>query len=205
MMFDIIQKIIIHMFGAAFVFTICAFIYKRHAQEWEALADVYGRKWTPPIAIKKRRSMVLYTKGEPARTYAGIMTMGVYSDGIGLKPTRWLAPFHHPVFIPFTDIKGWQQRWYWDSKSVELAFDRAPHLRVIMPRSQISWVSEQGAESISISPEKPSTGNWPYATQLIGIFSLIMVITICVLVYIKADGDWAEIWSLLGRRHSDGQ
>ena len=120
------------------------------------------------------------------------------------RPIRWLAPFHHPVFIPFSDIKGWQQRWYWDSKSVELAFDKSPHLRVIMPRSQISWVSEQGAERIGISSERPSTGNWPYATQLMGIFSLIMVITLCIIIFAKADGDWAEMWNLLGQRHRDG-
>ncbi|WP_371396180.1 hypothetical protein [Fretibacter rubidus] len=197
-MIDLLQKIIIHIFGAAFVFTICAFIYKRHAREWEALAKVYGRKWVKPIAIKNMRSMVLYTEGEPARTYPGIMTIGVYSEGIGLKPIWWLAPFHNPVFIPFSDIKGWQQRWYWDSKSVELAFDQAPHLRIIMPKSQISWVSEQGAENIDVFPGKPNTGNWPYATQFMSILMLVIMVSFFVALYIKADGDWAEMLSLLG-------
>lgn len=196
-MIDLLQKTIVHIFGAAFAFAICAFIYKRHAREWEALAKVYGRKWARPIAVKNRRSMVLYAKDEPARTYAGIVTIGVYSDGIGLKPIRWLAPFHNPVYIPFSDIKGWQQRWYWDSKSVELAFENAPHLRIIMPRSQISWISEHGDEAIDISPEKPSTGNYPYATQFMSILMLVIMVSFFVALYFKADGDWAEMLSLL--------
>lgn len=197
-MADLIQKTITFIFGAVFVVTICGFIYKRHAEEWEVLAGIYGRSWKKPIAVKKRRSMVLYAKGKPARTYAGILTIGVYSDGIGLKPIRWLAPFHRPIFVPFTDIEGWQQRWYWDAKSVELSFVKAPSLRTIMPSSQIAWVSAQGAAGIDISPDKPDTGNWPYATQLIAIVALLQVITLCVFLYVKADGDWAQIWSMLG-------
>lgn len=197
-MTDLFRQIIGHMFGAAMVIAMCAFIYKRHAQEWEALAKIYGRKWVKPIAVKSLRSMVLYTKGEPARTYAGIMKIGAYPDGIGLKPMPWLAPFHAPVFIPFSDIKGWQQKWYWDSKSVELELAQAPHLRIIMPKSQISWIANQGADEIEISPERPKTGNYPYATQSIAIFSLFILITVLVVLFIKADGDWTEMWFLLG-------
>lgn len=162
------------------------------------LAGVYGRPWKTPIAVKKRRSMVLYAKGKPARTYAGILTIGVYSDGIGLKPIRSLSPFHRPIFVPFADIEGWQQRWYWDAKSVELSFIKVPSLRTIMPASQIAWVSAQGGPDIDISPEKPDTGNWPYATQLIAIFALFQLITVCVVLYVKADGDWTQMWSMLG-------
>ena len=197
-MIDLLQQIIGHMFGAAFVIGLCAFIYKRHAQEWEALAKIYGRKWVKPIAAKSRRSMVLYTKGEPARTYAGILKIGAYPEGIGLKPIPWLAPFHDPVFIPFSDIKGWQQKWYWDSKSVELELVQAPHLRIIMPQSQISWIANQGANKIEVSQEKPKTDNYPYATQFISIFMLLTMISLLVALYVKADGDWAEMWFLLG-------
>jgi len=197
-MAEILQKVITFLFGTTFVVIICAFIYKRHAEEWEVLADVYGRNWRQPLAIKKMRSMVLYAKGKPARTYAGILTIGVYSDGIGLKPIRWLAPFHRPIFVPFTDIEGWQQRWYWDAKSVELSFTKAPSLRTIMPASQISWISAQGSPDIKVSREYPSTGNWPYATQLTAICMLVMTVSLCVALYIKADGDWAEMLSLLG-------
>jgi len=177
-MVDILQQIFSFVFGLLMVIGLCGFIYKRHAQEWEQLARVYGRKWTPPIAVKHRRSMVLHKEGEPARTYAGIVTLGVYSDGIGLKPIPWLAPFHSPVFIPFGDIKGWQQKWYWDGPSVELVFSKTPALQIIMPAKQIDWISSQQPGEIPLSAEVSPRTNWPWATQAMAFVSLFMVVTV---------------------------
>lgn len=184
-MIELMRQVFSFLFGLIFVGGLLAFIYKRHAEEWEELANIYGRPWTTPLAKKARRSLVLYTEGRPARTYPGIVTVGVYPDGIGLKPIRWLCPFHAPVFIPFSDIKGWKQSWYWDGASTELMFSGAPHLQMIMPETQVKWISSIEPAGVILSEEYVPRSNWPHATQAIAVMSLLMVVSLIAMLLLK--------------------
>jgi len=184
-MIEVMRHVFSFLFGLVFVGGLLAFIYKRHAEEWERLVAIYGRAWTAPLAKKARRSLVLYREGSPARTYAGIVTVGVYPDGIGLKPIRCLAPFHAPVFIPFSDIKGWKQSWYWDGASTELMFARAPELQMIMPETQVKWISSIGSAGVTLSEDYVPRANWPHATQAMAVMSLCMVITLIAILLLK--------------------
>lgn len=177
-MLEFLRLLFGYAFGGAFVVGILGFMYKRHAEEWEVLASVYGRKWAPPIQKKRFRSLVLYREGKPARPYAGIVTLGVYEHGIALKPFVFLAPFHKPVFIPFADIQGWKQSWYWDGASTELMFTGTPELQMIMPEVQVKWISSVGQSGIAVSDDYVPRSNWPWATQAMAVCSLCMVIAV---------------------------
>ncbi len=179
-MTELISRAFTLIFGIVLAGSMCAFIYKRHAEDWTWLAQVYGRPWQRPIAKKWMRSMVVYAKGRPARSYPGIVTIGVHRDGIALKPVPWLAPFHPAVFIPFADIQGWRQKWYWDSPSVELKFRRAPDLQVIMPKSQIKWIASVEPGQMNISDNSSPRQTWPWVTQAMSFMSLGMLIMLGV-------------------------
>lgn len=160
---------------------ILAFIYKRHAKEWEILAGAYGREWFPPLSKKQLQSLILYRKGQPARSYAAIVTIGVYEDGIGFRFFAPLAPFHAPVFVPHSDIKGWKQNWYINSDSVELAFARTPDMQLIMPASQMNWISAATNGQVSVSSDPVPNKNWPTYTFLLAVGMGVMAVLVMVM------------------------
>lgn len=173
-------------------------IYKREAQCWQKLQPAYGKNWCGAVAKRHMQNLLIYSKGDFARHYPGIITIGVFPDGIGIRFMPIFAAFHRPIFVPYKDIEGWQQNWYINAKSVELSFKQEPDLRIIMPARQVSWIAEQGFANINISSEKPPTGNWPYGAFFGAMALLCIALAMCVALYVKADGDWAEMWTLLG-------
>lgn len=197
-MLDFIKLLISFALGILIVGGILVFYYQRQAQSWQRFKPFYGKNWKGAVAIRKRQSLLLYSMGDFSRNYPGIVTIGVFPEGIGIRFMPLLVPFHDPIFVPYEDIEGWQQHWYVDAKSVELSFKKVPDLRIIMPSSQIDLIAAQGFANIDISLDEPSTGNWPYARFFSAIFLLTMMILLLVAAYIKADGDWSEMWSLLG-------
>ena len=181
---DFVTGILRLALGIAMAAGVYLLIYKRHAVRWEELAQAYGRPWLAPKARRRCRQLVLYTEGEPARTYAGVVKIGLYEDGIGLKMNPVLMPFHPPLFVPFADVQAWRQRWYLNARSVELAFARRPHLRIIMPREQVAWIAEHAGVALPISDERPETGTWPWLTFAWACLSGVMATGLIAVVLI---------------------
>lgn len=198
MMVDLINSLISFAFGLLIVGGLLSFIYRRQAESWQRLKPFYGRQWHGAIATRHMQSMILYSKNDFLRSYAGIVTIGVFDDGIGIRFMPLLGAFHDPVFVPYNDIKGWRRPWYINAKSVELMFTKLPDLQIIMPASQVSWILAQGFGDFTVSSESPPRKNWPYATYFSAIFLLFVMVAFCVGIFLKADGDWATMLTLLG-------
>ncbi len=174
--FDWIGQILWHLFGFAIAGGILAFIYKRHAVNWEGLAEVYYRPWTPPLEKKMFQHLVLYGNGFPAKTYNGLLTVGLYKDGISLAFPPFFAFFHEPLFIPYSHISGSKQVWYVNSKSAEIRLRDAPGFRLIMPQDQFEWISDAAAGRISYSPVRLPSRDWPYVTYALAILSGVIAL-----------------------------
>lgn len=184
---EIVQQIFTTIIGFVMVGGLLAFMYKRFAVDWKKLHAAYGRDWSPPMEQKRFQTLILYSEGRPAKSYKGLMTIGLHPDGIGIRPLIWLAPFHSPLFIPYSDIEGWKQKWFLDAKSMELAFRKTPAMRLIMPADQVAWISSQAKGSISLSEDYPSHSNWPWATFAYALLSGIVAIFLIVMVFSNPD------------------
>ena len=85
-------------------------------------------------------------------------------------------PFQHPIFVPYSDIQGWKQKWYIDAASTELAFRKTPQMRIIMPAEQVEWMSTLADGRISISQDRPPHGSWPWATFILAVGMGVMAV-----------------------------
>ncbi len=178
---DIIGKIMTGAFGLAFVSALLVFVYKRHAMDWDQLVRVYGRPWQTPLAERRFQNLVLYSEGRFAKSYASLLTIGLYDQGLGLRLSPIFAPFHAPIFIPYTDIQGWKQIWYVNADSVELAFSKLPDMRLIMPADQVDWIKAGTTHApIEISDTRPAHGHWPSVSYAAAIASGVMAIGLIV-------------------------
>ena len=103
-------------------------MYKRDAIHWNYLAKTYARPWQKPIS-ERWGNAVLYGKFPVSKAYNGILKIGVHEDGFSLR-VRFplISYFCEPLFIPFRDVRGWDQTWYLNSKTVELELAGAPVL-----------------------------------------------------------------------------
>jgi len=63
------------------------------------------------------QSAVLYGHWAAFNSYNGFVTIGVHQTRLALKVMPIFSLFHWPLFIPFSEIKGWQQTWYLDPSS----------------------------------------------------------------------------------------
>ncbi|MDB2438522.1 hypothetical protein N9W89_07375 [Hellea sp.] len=184
---ELVQQIFSALLGLVMVGGLMAFMYKRDAGDWEKLHAVYGRDWTPPPDKRWLGNMLLYSEGRPAKAYNAGITIGVYPDGIGLRPLPWLVPFQKPIFIPISDIQGWQQKWYLNAKSVELAFRKIPEMRLIMPAKDVEWIMSKTQGRVSVSEDFPAHGNWPWFTYAYALFGLFMVGTVIFMMATNPD------------------
>lgn len=179
-MIDIFNQAIGWMFGGMIVVVLMSLIYKRDAVDWDQLVSVYGRDWQTPRLSKRFANMILYSEGRPAKSYKGILSIGLFDDGVALRPNPILVPFQRPIFIPYADIQGWDQGWYVDARSAELSFRKAPHMRMIMPREQVEWALSLAGSSVNISETRPPHGTRPWATYVYAWISLALAIGLVV-------------------------
>lgn len=181
-MSDLLGEIMGQAFGAVIGVAMLAAIYKRDAVDWEQLVSAYGREWRAPRLQKRFANMILYSEGRPAKSYKGVVAIGLHDDGIALRPNRFLAPFQSPIFVPYTDIQGWDQVWYLDAKSTELAFAKAPRMRVIMPRDQVDWMLMLAGGAVQLSEARPPHGSRPWITHMtalaFGAMSLVLIVAV---------------------------
>lgn len=179
-MIEILNQAIGWVFGGVIVVVLMSVIHKRDAVDWDQLVSVYGRNWQPPRLNKRFANMILYSDGRPAKSYKGIIEMGLLEEGIAFRPNRILRPFQRPILIPYADIQGWDQGWYIDARSAELSFRKAPQMRMIMPRKQVEWALSLAGSSVKISETRPPHGTRPWATYIYAWVSLALAIWLVV-------------------------
>lgn len=129
-------------------------VYSRDAHMWRYLARAYARPWAEPGEMRRLQSAVAYGKGVASKSYNGVLTIGRHADGVALRLMAPFSLFHDPIFIPFKDIRGWEQLWYLDGKSYELEFEQAPEVKLVMPAAQVAWLKENASGRMQISEER---------------------------------------------------
>lgn len=183
-MIDVLHQIFSLIFGLAMVFGLLIFIYKRDAVDWEKLQAAYSRDWLPPEDEKKFATVILYSDGRMAKSYKGLLTLGLYPHGIGLRPSRILLPFQYPIYVPYEDIEGWHQNWFIDGASTEIAFRKTPGMRMIMPKSQLDWIQSKLNIQIPVSKQKPPHGKWPAFSFIHAVVMGVLTVgLICLLLF----------------------
>ena len=164
------------LFGFGFGAGILGFIFWRNSARWRRLAEAYGRTWSKPVEKKGFQYGVLYGDNVAFNSYAGILTIGVHQNGFALRLMRPFGFFYPPLFFPFSDIRGWDQSWYLNSKSVELQFSRVPEMKMVMPRNQVEWIQRTAGISLDLShqtsPHNDKPTIWYAATILLAICTL---------------------------------
>lgn len=141
-MADVIEKLFLLAMGLSVFGGSLAIVLWRNAIDWRYLAGIYPSLRSRAIEARHMQNAVSYGVGGASRSYNGILTIERHDTGVALRILPPFSIFHAPIFIPFTDIIGWNQQWYLNSKSVEIEFLRAPNVKFVMPLSQIEWLYE---------------------------------------------------------------
>lgn len=184
-MIDLVAQAFGMAAGAIITGAMVLAIYRRDAGDWTRLSSVYGRDWLTPRLHKQFANMILYSDGRPAKSYAGIISIGLHDDGVALRPNRFLAPYQSPIFIPYADISGWRQEWYINAQSAELSFSKAPEIRLIMPRKQVDWMLSLAGDAANISQARLRHGARPWRTQLSAMVFGALAMLIIVILLVK--------------------
>ncbi len=170
---DFISLALTYLIGLGFVGGILGFMFWRNSARWRRLAEAYERPWSKPEAQKGFQYGVLYGDNVAYNSYAGILSIGVHQNGFALRLMRPFGFFYPPLFIPFSDIRGWDQFWYLNSKSVELQFSQIPELKMVMPTKQVEWIQKTAGISLDLadqtSPHKDKPTFWHAVTILLAM------------------------------------
>ena len=83
----------------------------------------------------------------------------------------------------YRDIRGWEQTWYLNAKSVELELTGAPQVKIVMPHDQVEWIRSSGGANITManvaSPNRDKPAVWHafvIVSSLVTIFGTIFVL-----------------------------
>ncbi|MCP5081637.1 MAG: hypothetical protein GY948_08070 [Alphaproteobacteria bacterium] len=125
-------------------------IYFRDSHYWRYLGEFYESPWNRPMETRHFQHAVAYGEGFASKSYNGLLTIGVHELGLALRILPPFSFFHKPLFIPYSEIKGWTQLWYLNSKSYELEFQSAPNVKLVMPASQIKWLQEKSQGQMEV-------------------------------------------------------
>lgn len=151
-------------------------VYFRDAHYWRYLGKFYEAPWRRPIETRYFQHAVAYGEGIASKSYNGLLTIGVHELGLALRILPPFSFFHKPLFIPYAEIKGWQQHWYLNAKSYELEFKSAPDVKLVMPASQIAWLQEKSRGQISVagerSPHRQRPNIWYAVLVIQGLMAL---------------------------------
>lgn len=145
-------------FGLAIVVTIMGGMMYANSRRWRYLSSAYANSDGKFIEKRTMQDAVLVGLGG-FNTIKGILTIGVSSQGVSLRMLKPFSLFHTPMFIPYSDIRGWKTTWYLNAKSTELELLNAPDVKIIMPTEQVSWIRELVSEKMSLSDASPPEGN----------------------------------------------
>jgi hypothetical protein len=137
-----------------------AYIWSANAYRWRYLAQSYHKPWGRPGALKRFQNAIFCGMGV-SQAYSGTLTIGVFSDGIGLRLIPPFSLFHHDLFIPYKDIKSWNQQWYVNTETAELEFENAPDVKLQMPMEQLAWIHQQSGGELAMPSEHSPNGFAP--------------------------------------------
>ncbi len=150
----------------------------RFACRWRYLADYYAADPGPPRTKRGLQSAVLLGLGG-YNILKGILKVGVHDTGISLRILPPFNLFHKPLFIPYQEIEGWKTTWYLDARSTELAFRRAPEVKMVVPADLAQWIAGFSGRKLTLHDGPPPHGKagrgW-YAFALVtAAISLMML------------------------------
>lgn len=177
---EFLQQALTFAFGSGLAIGLFVFVYWRNSARWRLLARHYGRDWGRPSETRKMQNGVMYGQGA-FNSYKGILKIGVDQNGVSLAIIRPFSFFYfcEPLFIPYSEIKGWQQQWYLDSKSVELEFARVPEVKMVMPADQVEWMRKRSGLQMTVraepTPHRDKPTFWYYFMILQGGLALGLV------------------------------
>jgi hypothetical protein len=164
---EFISQVGMFTFGMAFAAGLVFFMYCRDAWRWRMLAQHYARPWARPHDV--RTMHVLYGHGA-LNSYHGLLKIGLHQNGVSLAiiPPFSFFYFCEPLFIPYSEIKGWQQHWYLGAKSVELEFPRMLEIEMVMPADQVEWIRNRSGLQMTVkaepTPHRAKPVLWYYVT-----------------------------------------
>lgn len=151
-------------------------IYFRDSHYWRYLGKFYEAPWSRPVETRHFQHAVAYGEGVASKSYNGLLTIGVHELGLALKILPPFSFFHKPLFIPYSEIKGWKQFWYLNSKSCELEFQSAPDVKLVMPASQVKWLQEKARGQLEVIPEHSPHKQRPNLWYAIMIVQALMTL-----------------------------
>lgn len=127
------------------------------ARRWRHLAQFYAS--TTPDHIEKRhmQSVVLLGLGG-YNSLKGIVTIGVHETGVSLRVLPPFALFHVPLFIPYSDINGWQTTWYLDASSTELELRRSAGVKLVVSTELAEWIQSFAGYKMLLRDTAPPRG-----------------------------------------------
>ncbi len=161
---EIIEKAWLMLIGFSVFGGSLYLIYFRDSHQWRYLSKFYEARWQRPVETRYFQHAVVYGKGIASKSYNGLLTIGVHDLGLALKVIPPFSFFHKPLFIPFSEIKGWKQFWYLNAKSVELELESAPDVKLVMPASQVKWLQNKSQGKMEVvdehSPHKQRPNIW---------------------------------------------
>ncbi|MDJ0613975.1 MAG: hypothetical protein QNJ29_09880 [Rhizobiaceae bacterium] len=129
----------------------------RNAMRWRYLSETYASDHSTVLENRKLQNAILLGLGG-YNSLKGIVNIGVSKSGIALSILKPFSLFHAPLFIPFSDIRGWSTTWYIDGKSSELNLTNAPDVKIVMPREQVEWIRSYSGGAMQLSDESPPQG-----------------------------------------------
>ena len=147
----IFETLYLSVIGGGVFIGLLWLVYSRDAHMWRYLAAAYARPWAEPREVRRLQSAVAYGRGVASKSYNGVLTIGRHADGVALRLLPPFSIFHDPIFIPFKDIRGWEQLWYLDATSYELEFEQAPEVKLVMPAKQVKWLQENSFGRMQVS------------------------------------------------------
>lgn len=156
----------------------------RGACRWRNLAQAYSGTPGRSLEVRKLQSVVLLGLGG-YNSLKGIVKTGVHQDGVSFRVMAPFSLFHAPLFIPYSDIRGWKTTWYLDAPSTELEFRNAPDIKMVVPADQAEWIQSYSGQKMQLRGISPPNGRagrgwhaFAVVSAVLGFLSLISLVVL---------------------------
>ena len=171
--------------GYAFVAFLVVRLYKKRSIFWNHLETTYSTSYKAPTQERWGQA-VMYGHFFAARIIKTQVKIGANNDGISLRAIFPLdALFRKPLFIPYRDIRGWDESWFINSKTVELDLLAVPEVKIAMPRDEVEWIKNVSGGKFMLMGQNPPQKTRPTIWYMFAIFFVLAFIpmTIAATVY----------------------
>lgn len=149
------------------------------ARRWRYLSQSYAREIEPSVEKRYMQSAVLLGLGG-FNSLKGIVSIGLHRSGVSFSVMLPFSLFHHPLFVPYSDIQGWGTTWYIDAPSTELQFRHAPDVKMIVPAEQAEWIRNFAGQKMQLTDDSPPDGKagrgWHAFSLINAAMSLAMIV-----------------------------